>query len=262
MNSTEVREALRKRWPDSDYLVIDEAPDSANRMGRKIDMFVQSLWRSRGFERDAVEIKVSRSDWTRELAEPGKADWWWMHVHRFWLAVPAPHAKIVYPGELPTTWGLIEVSESDSKIIVKAPKNPKPAEFTRGEYIGLMRACANAGVGALQRAEMRGQDRGYQLGVKDGQRTAGEGVSKANYEALLAQVKAFEEASGIKVRDRWEGGERMGRLVAAVSKLNARPAAAVAQIAGAHQSIQRAANVLAALQLELGEALGELVVDA
>lgn len=46
-SSTEMREALASRWPDSEYLVIPEAPEDAARQGRKIDLLVISLWGSR-----------------------------------------------------------------------------------------------------------------------------------------------------------------------------------------------------------------------
>src|ERR1017187_4991640 len=92
MSAAQVRDALLGRWPPSEYVSIPEAPQSSDRQGRKIDVLVVSLWRSRGHEIDAVEIKVSVSDWRRELKQAEKADWWWRHADRFWLASPAPVA--------------------------------------------------------------------------------------------------------------------------------------------------------------------------
>jgi hypothetical protein len=52
-----------------------------------------------------VEVKVSRSDWLRELKDPGKAAEGMRYASHRWLAVP--HASIVRDGELPDGWGLL-----------------------------------------------------------------------------------------------------------------------------------------------------------
>ncbi|GAA2695653.1 hypothetical protein GCM10010412_088680 [Nonomuraea recticatena] len=43
---------------------------------------------SRGRTIDVHEIKVSRADWQRELAAPGKAEAWWLCSHRFYIVAP------------------------------------------------------------------------------------------------------------------------------------------------------------------------------
>ena len=93
MTAADVRGVLARHWPAGTYLSIPEAPPNAMRQGRTLDLLVTSLWSSRGFEREGVEIKVSVSDWRRELADVAKAHWWWERVHRFWVAVPAKIAQ-------------------------------------------------------------------------------------------------------------------------------------------------------------------------
>lgn len=52
------------------------------------------------------EIKISRSDWLRELKTGGeKSVFWRAYCNYFWLVVP--DASIVKPGELPEGWGLL-----------------------------------------------------------------------------------------------------------------------------------------------------------
>lgn len=66
---------------------------------RTIDAIAMSLWPSRGLELHGHEIKVSRSDWLRELKEPEKAEAFSSVVDRWWLVVS--DAQIVAAGELP-----------------------------------------------------------------------------------------------------------------------------------------------------------------
>lgn len=72
---------------------------------RTADAIAMSLWPSRGLELHGFEIKCSRSDWVRELKNPAKAELFMTLVDRWWLVVA--DAKIVQPGELPDTWGLL-----------------------------------------------------------------------------------------------------------------------------------------------------------
>lgn len=96
--------------------VRDAAGFSAN---RTIDAYCMGLWPSRGLMIEAFEIKCSRSDWLRELKDPGKADGFCQRADRFWLVVA--DKEIVRDGELPSTWGLLAVV--NGKIIqqVEAP---------------------------------------------------------------------------------------------------------------------------------------------
>ncbi len=60
---------------------------------------------SRGNEIDGHELKVTRSDWLRELDTPVKADAWWPYCTRWWIVAPP---GVVLDGELPAGWGLME----------------------------------------------------------------------------------------------------------------------------------------------------------
>ncbi len=106
MTAGDIRDALYRRWPPDQYLTLTEAPDGPDRLGRKLDLLAISVWKSRSYQFDGVEIKVSVSDWQRELKQGEKAEWWWAHVHRFCLAVPAAIAAKVAE-DLPTGWGLL-----------------------------------------------------------------------------------------------------------------------------------------------------------
>lgn len=66
------------------------------------------------------EVKVSRSDWLRELAKTGKADTWADACHVWYIVAPPGVVKV---DELPDGWGLLEPSaklRTKLKTVVKA----------------------------------------------------------------------------------------------------------------------------------------------
>lgn len=64
------------------------------------------------------EVKVSRSDWLRELADPGKAETFNQYMHYWWLvATPG-----VVKDDLPEDWGLMVLHASGRLVkVVDAP---------------------------------------------------------------------------------------------------------------------------------------------
>lgn len=250
MTAADVRDALSTRWPDSEYLVIPEAPQDAARARRKIDLLVVSLWQSRGYQLDAVEIKVSTSDWKRELDNPAKADWWWAHSHRFWLAVPADMAEKVQP-DLPETWGLLACAPGGCKTVVKAAK--RDAEpFTWQSTIGLLRAAADAGVGALQRARQAGWEEGLKQGRTEVARQTGDAFLRQKFEDLQAKVEAFRLASGVDIANAWDGGN-LGRAFALANNWRHDPTRAVKRLDELSERVAAEAKRLAALSRELAD---------
>lgn len=71
-----------------------------------------------------VEVKVSRADWLRELADPTKAAAFKRNCHHWWLAVP--DASIVRD-DLPDGWGLLVLGKAGLRARVAAPRlDPEP----------------------------------------------------------------------------------------------------------------------------------------
>lgn len=219
--AADVREALLGRWAPAEYLSIYEAPQDSGRQGRKLDVVVVSLWESRGLELDGVEIKVSMSDWKRELDNPDKADWWWKRVHRFWIAAPAEVAKKIKP-QLPTNWGLLSVGANGVRVAVQPTPNRTPEPLAWGTTVGLLRATADCGVNVLARAEQIGYDRGYKVGEANAARHSGDEHLRHRLQELTDTVAEFEKASGLKITG-WQGGERIGQLVAMVQAAKRSP---------------------------------------
>lgn len=73
------------------------------------------------------EVKVSRSDWRSELADPSKAEAWARHCHYWWLVAPEGIAD----GNLPAGWGLLIPWRNSLKIAVPAiRRDPEPMPTT------------------------------------------------------------------------------------------------------------------------------------
>ncbi len=245
MKAADVVAALRGRWPESEYLHVREAPQDAMRQGRKLDVLVVSLWRSRGYQLDGVEVKVSIADWRRELKEPAKADWWYEHVDRFWIAVPAGIAEQVRT-DLPPTWGLLSVTDARVVELVKAPRHEREP-FDWDATIGLLRAADGAGYAALGRAEARGIAEGERRARASFEKRTGDEKLRREHDDLLARVEAFERATGIDVGATWSTTDatRLGEVVASVRDWLHDPARAAAAI---RRDAERVAETASALE--------------
>lgn len=108
MNSTDLLNALRDHYikpgdtrPGCVLLTEVTAPNRTNRA----DAIHVGMWASRGYTVDVHELKISRSDFQRELDNPKKAEAWWPHSNTFWIV--APHEQIAPPELLPAGWGLM-----------------------------------------------------------------------------------------------------------------------------------------------------------
>jgi hypothetical protein len=74
------------------------------------------LWKSRGHELHGFEVKVNRSDWRSELADPAKAEGWCEIVDRWWIVAPR---GVVPRDELPATGGLLETGARGLTVTVQ-----------------------------------------------------------------------------------------------------------------------------------------------
>ena len=96
-----------------------------------------------------VEVKVSRSDWVRELADPAKASETLEYASHCWLAVP--DASMVRDGELPAGWGLLCPAGIRGLIAKVAPVPRQPEPLTPSAVAALLRAAVKTAVARERR---------------------------------------------------------------------------------------------------------------
>lgn len=252
MTAGDVAQALHRMWSPEEYVHIREAPTTSDRSGRKLDVVVLSTWKSRGLKLDGVEIKVSMADLRREMVDPGKADWWWRHVHRFWIAVPAALAAKIVPaapdlfgatGGWPEGWGLLSCTPNAKPTVAIKPVEHKPEPLPWPATIGMFRAALDCGVYALQTARAQGREEGRLAARAEFERTNGDAALRRSLEEIRDKVTEFTEASGIDINATWSG-RRLGEQVALLNKLAADPEYTVRMLKSQADAIRREAGRL------------------
>lgn len=123
MNTIEVKAALAARYPVGKFVRVFECP-SYNVGGRFCDLMAFGVWGSTKNQIIGHEIKVSRSDWQKELQQPEKSDAFLPYVNSWWIVAPKGIVKVE---ELRADWGLMEVLGGGIKIRRQASvKTPEP----------------------------------------------------------------------------------------------------------------------------------------
>lgn len=192
-NEADVLGALERRHAAPAWAFLRQVPSATGMVnGRTIDGLAMSLYPSLGLELHAFEVKVQRSDWLRELAQPDKSLPWVSACERFWVVAPA---GVVRGGELPESWGLMTWSVRGGVGAVRVTdraKRREPDPLSREQLAGLFRAL-HRGVTDEDRARKTGEafHRGYTEGVASGKRTL-EGLERRLASAEREQTDAVE----------------------------------------------------------------------
>ena len=207
--------ALCKLFPSPAHAVLRGVKDAVGMGGvRTADAVVMSCYPSRGLWLHGVEIKVSRSDWIRELKEPEKAESVARYCDRWFLAIG--ENGIVQEGELPEGWGLIAPCGPDLAVVkqpAKAKADPMPREF----LASLLRRAAEAS-NNLTWMEI---DRIKKEAVEQFKASQGHQVdqrlerAESDLAELREHVRQFQNASGL-IFPSWDGGKKLGEAVQAV----------------------------------------------
>lgn len=227
----EVLDLLRARHTrngnggSGEYAFLTHVRDGAAFDARRtFDALTVSLWPSRGLTVDIFEVKVSRPDWQRELADPQKAEDACRLADRFWIACPA---GTVRDGELPPTWGLIEViggKLTDGVVTGRKLRTAVPAPLlhgtktaarpvSRGFLVGLLRSAPGAVPKPHENADPAEVRAAYDRG-----RTEAAALWRSERDGLYQEIAAarkrlsgFERETGIRIDD-----ERIDEIATAV----------------------------------------------
>lgn len=201
MNWTEreVYKRLHRVFPAPAHMLIPQVRNTTGYAGktRYCDALVVSPWPSRGLWLGGVEIKVTRSDWRRELADAEKAAEFAQWCNYWYIAAPA---EIVPVNELPEKWGLIEVKATTAAIKVKAkPLKPKAPDL--------------AMICALLRSFQESYTPNTDVDDKVAKQSeANRDSDKFALENLKEHVAEFEKASGVNITTNWNRRE-IGKAV-------------------------------------------------
>lgn len=187
---SEVFDRLRHVWPSPAHVCLPGVRNGTGFARREstADAVVMSVYPSRGLWLAGVEIKISRSDWKRELARPDKAAAIQKYCHFWFVAAPK---GVVPVEEVPETWGLIEVERNTAKIMRKAPgQKPETIDLLLlGSILRKVESCTEPS--ALVAGKIAKAIEDARHGWIDD--------SKDELAELQALISDFEKASGLEI---------------------------------------------------------------
>lgn len=200
----EIIEALAKRYCPPEWAFLPHVADGTGTVKcRTADALAMSLWPSRGLSLYGFEIKVSRTDWLKELKAPEKAESIAQYCDYWYLVVNDP--DIVKAGELPSTWGMIKAKKRIEVIKEPVKMTPEPPDLYF--IAAILRKAAEylTPRAALKEAYMNGIE--YRKTTEECHNK----TLSSLLEELRKKVREFEEKSGVQI-DNW----RYGNVGAAV----------------------------------------------
>lgn len=218
LTAGQVISSLRLRYAAPRWAFLEQVANGTGfAASRWIDGFALSLWPSMGFEAHAIEVKVSRSDWRRELATPEKMDMIGKRCHRVWLAAPVGILPI---DEVPTMWGVLEVEDpTKPPTVVRQAERLAAPEPSWSFVAAILRRASEAAerptdlvpseeIDARVEAEIQAR-------LKHALHDHGQDI-KRELASLKADVQAFQNASGIDITGRGVWPHRLGVAVKTV----------------------------------------------
>lgn len=196
--------ALKREHPADEYVVLFEVRESlASVFGSRADAVVMSLWPTRGFELTGFEFKCARGDWLGELKNPEKADRIARYCDR-WCVFAAP--GVVKEAELPSGWGLWELTPAGTIKRRVAPAAREPEPMPRTFLASLMRARARLDADDLNALYAQQRNRWEkEQQARDADRPATlDAATQRDLERLRGGLQKLEEirqATGIDLRE-------------------------------------------------------------
>jgi len=107
---------------DREWVLIEELPSGVGFIDRRIDLFAINCWPSKRLVRIAHEIKISVSDFKKEISQPNKRAPFVRFANEFYFVTPAGLLAKYYD-QIPVGCGLMEIIDDKPKIIIESDYN-------------------------------------------------------------------------------------------------------------------------------------------
>lgn len=196
MQTGQIKAALAIKYSAPEHAILFEVGNATGfATNRHADAIAMSLWPSRGLSLLGFEIKASRSDWMHELKDPSKAETICAYCDYWYLVIGDP--KIVQPGELPATWGLIQPKGDKLVCVKEATKNENAKPVNRGFLAAMFRRIHEQ----TDRPEKEIRAKSYEEGFKAGKERVDHDQEKWKrpYDELVRSVEEFHAKSGVRI---------------------------------------------------------------
>lgn len=141
MTETEVFERLKFAFPPPAHVLLPQVkvPPREGQVARIADALCASVYESRGLWLAGIEIKVTRTDFMKELRDPEKSEPILRYCKYYYLATPT---DLVSPEELMEGWGLVYVRADGAKVVRRAEPRDGVAPPDMGFVCSVLRAAA------------------------------------------------------------------------------------------------------------------------
>lgn len=206
--SAPIRDALRVRYSAPEWQVFYEVAPETGGGTRYADAVAMNMYQSRGLAVHGFEVKVSRSDWLRELKDPTKSAPVQKYCDAWYVVTPKDIVKL---DELPATWGLLELRGTRLHCVVKAPKLDA-TPMGRAFAACLIRRAGQVDANQVNAAIAREVENARKRFDEQAERR--QTAAQSALKQLQDEVAAFEERSGIRIRDTWRRPKLGPALVA------------------------------------------------
>jgi hypothetical protein len=201
LSTPQLEAMLRTKYQRDRYALFFDVPDAVSLDARRrIDAVAVGIWKSVGRDIEAFELKVSRSDWLRELKQVDKADPFIKTCDRFWLVTGDP--SVAKLEEVPACWGWMTATKHGLRVQRPAQKLPRDRENLPWSFtLGLLRKLQDDLVSSpdvrtmLEESQRELRERHARELEQAGNRAS------RDLQTLRETVAKFEEESGIKLGD-------------------------------------------------------------
>lgn len=186
---------------------------------RSCDFLAMSCWPSKGLHLHGHEVKVSRSDWLKEIQDVSKAGAFAQYCHYWWIVAPKGLVKL---DELPATWGLLHCTAKTMLRVARPATLNESAAIDWDFFASVLRAVVDQS--EMKREVDKAYQKGYRSGCEDtNKRRDGNSQSDLLRFKQLAEyhdraIKTFELKSGIRLTD-WNAGN-VGEIVRTLQLLS------------------------------------------
>ena len=248
-----VLDLIETRFSDrGEHVVLFDVPNVVGMsQSRRCDAVAIGMWKRSGYLIHGFEVKVSRSDWLREVKDTTKADPFIEKCDRWWLVTG--DIDIARPSEIPEYWGWMNASKTGLRVQRPAkPLNEPSDAISRAWAYALIQRAGGKSDGQLER-HRRELEKQVTARLEAEYARRNRDHWKDTCEKLQEQISEFEAASGLELSS-WKLGNagNVGKLAKLIHDWNSRGYDAVSS------TLRRHVDSLKSLQDRTKAVLDEL----
>lgn len=223
MTEQEVAIALSKKYPSPQYAFLTHVRNQTgygnltNDSVRTADALALGLWKSRGYNLEGFEIKVSREDWIKEWKDPEKAEAIAKYCDYWWIVVS--DSSIIHTGELPTGWGLKSMVKGHIVTLQNAERNLDVEPMSRMMLCGFMRKM-DENIKSIYTPTIEVEKKIKERVENEVKYRLSRSQDKTQqYEEIIKKCNLFKQITGIDIDMQWQNDKRIEEIGEAVKSV-------------------------------------------